>query len=432
MLRFLSCGESHGPTLMTILEGFPAGLPIDIDAVNEEMWRRQQGYGRGNRQKIEKDTAEIVGGIRHGITTGAPIGILIRNRDFENWLYVMSAKAIDTNGAEAAEQLEKKKIERFRPGHADLAGTLKFRHSDIRDVLERASARETAARVAVGAICQQLLQHFGITIASHVRQVGPVKSNIDKAMTAKEIEAAAMASEMFCLDPQATEAMKELIKELWQEGDSLGGVIEVVADGVPVGLGSYTQWDRRLDGQLAQALMSIQAMKAVEIGDGVDNSGRPGSQVHDAIFPSSGTKSALPFSRQTNHAGGIEGGMTNGSQLVVRAFMKPIPTMRKGLDSVNWPHFKADKAHYERSDVCAIAAASVVCKAMVCLVLANALVDKLAGDSIADMDAAIKEYRAYCQSPGGWGEQEVVPSPQGNGVNADREPEGNEDAVGEF
>jgi len=430
MLRFLSCGESHGPALMTILEGFPAGLPIDIDAVNEELWRRQQGYGRGNRQKIEKDTAELLGGIRHGITTGGPIGIIIRNRDFENWQYVMSVKALDTIRPEAAEQIEKKKIEKFRPGHADLAGTLKFRHSDIRDVLERASARETAARVAVGAICKQLLQYFGVTIASHVRQVGPVKSSVDQAMSAAEVERLAMASEMFCLDAAATEAMKDLIKDLWQEGDSLGGVIEVVADGLPVGLGSYTQWDRRLDGQLAQAVMSIQAMKAVEIGDGVANSGRPGSEVHDAIFPNSG-KSGLPFRRQTNHAGGIEGGMTNGDQLVVRAFMKPIPTMRKGLDSVNWPHFLADKAHYERSDVCAISAASVVCKAMVCLVLANALVDKFAGDSIADMEAAVKEYRNYCQSPGGWGQQEVV-APSGNGINTDKEPEGNEDAVGEF
>ena len=442
MLRFLSCGESHGPALVAVLDGMPAGLPIDIDAVNEELSRRQQGYGRGNRQKIEKDTAEFLGGLRHGITTGAPLAIMVRNRDFENWQYVMSARRLEGISAEAAEQLEKKKIERFRPGHADLAGTIKFRQKDIRDVLERASARETASRVAVGAVCKQLLEHFGVAIASHVLQVGEIKAfELSPNMSIKEISAIACQSELFCLDATAAEPMKELIKTAWQDGDSLGGVIEVIADGLPVGLGSYTQWDRRLDGQLAQAVMSIQAMKAVEIGDGFNNAGRPGSQVHDAIFPSDASHGPgegngvypdyLPFHRLTNHAGGVEGGMSNGSRLCLRIYMKPIPTMRRGLESVSFPEFQADRAHYERSDVCAIAAASVVCKAMVSFVLANAFLDKFGGDSLADLDAAFGEYKAYCRSAGAM-QTSRHDTPVADNVHADREPEGNEDAVGEF
>lgn len=255
---------------------------------------------------------------------------------------------------------------------------------------------------------------------------------LSQSMTLAEIQATARNSELFCLDLESSKRMKELIKIAWQEGDSLGGVVEVVCEGLPVGLGSYTQWDRRLDGQLAQALMSIQAMKAVEVGDGFRSASLPGSEVHDAIFPQD-SRLALPFQRKTNHAGGIEGGMTNGSRLCVRSYMKPIPTMRKGLDSVNFPGFQADKAHYERSDVCAIAAASVVCKAMVCLVLANALLDKFGGDSIADLEAAVGEYKIYCQSaPGTRIDEGHHPSNEREGAQTDREPEGNEDSVGEF
>ncbi|CAN5448133.1 chorismate synthase [soil metagenome] len=430
MLRFLTTGESHGPALVAVLEGMPAGLRLNIDQINEDMWRRQQGYGRGNRQKIEKDKAEIIGGVRHGITTGAPIAIMIRNRDFENWRHVMSVEPVDMSLPEVIEQFEKKIIERFRPGHADLAGTLKYRQADIRDVLERASARETASRVAAGGVCRQLLEVFGIKAASHVIQVGSVKANSKSTkMSVDEIDAKVVQSELFCLDDQATDAMKELIKSTWTEGDSLGGVIEVVVDGLPVGLGSYTQWDKRLDGQLAQAVMSIQAMKAVEIGDGVEASGEFGSRVHDPIYPTD-SKARYPFTRKTNHAGGLEGGMTNGERLCVRVYMKPIPTLRKGLDSLSFPEFEAQKAHYERSDVCAIAAASVVCRAMVCLVLANAMVDKFGGDSIADLKSSFLEYEKFCRNGEGKnGKHEHAAS---QSPSMDAEPEGNESALGEF
>jgi len=430
MLRFLSCGESHGPCLIAVLDGMPAGLPIDIEAVNLELAARQHGYGRGNRQKIEKDTAEILSGVRHGTTTGAPISMMVRNRDFENWQYVMASAKLGPLTDEAVEQIQKKKIERFRPGHADLAGTIKFHQKDIRDVLERASARETASRVAVGAVCKQLLAHFGVTAASHVLQVGSIRASVQShTMSTQEIERQVKDNELFCIDSNASEEMKDLIKTAWQEGESLGGVVEVVVDGLPVGLGSYTQWDKRLDGRLAQALMSIQAMKAVEIGDGFEGAGRPGSQVHDAIYPNGSEKSNLRFHRKTNHAGGIEGGMTNGDRVCVRIYMKPIPTMRKGLDSVSFPEFQADKAHYERSDVCAIAAASVVCKAMVCFVLADALLEKFGGDSVVELEAAINGYYSYCRSTGVEKSSQRITS---ENIQSDKEPEGNEDSVGEF
>jgi len=398
MLRFLTCGESHGPTLFSLLDGVPAGLPIKIDQINEDLWRRQQGYGRGNRQKIEKDTAEIVGGVRHGTTTGAPLGMLIRNRDFDNWCHVMSVEPVDLTSPEVLEQLGKKQIGKFRPGHADLAGTFKYRQKDIRDVLERASARETASRVAAGAIARQILNCLGIKVLSHVVQVGSIKAELkgNQQGSLDELDRLIMQSELFCADVDATEKMKELIKETWQAGDSLGGVVEVLCDGLPVGLGSYSQWDRKIDGQLAQAVMSIQAMKAVEIGDGIACAGTYGSNVHDALFPSS---SGLPFQRKTNRAGGVEGGMTNGERLCVRAFMKPIPTMRNGLESISYPSLQADRAHYERSDVCAIAAASVVCRAMVSIVLANAVLDKFGGDNMTDIQSAFNSYVRFCQTP---------------------------------
>jgi chorismate synthase len=453
MLRFLTCGESHGPTLFSLLDGVPAGLTLQIDQINEDLWRRQQGYGRGNRQKIEKDTAEIVGGVRHGITTGAPLGMLIRNRDFANWEHVMSVTPVDLNSTEVQEQLEKKLIGKFRPGHADLAGTLKYRQHDIRDVLERASARETASRVAAGAVAKQILGALGIKIMSHVIQVGPVKAAPQNSESLEKLEQSVLTSDLFCADPEATEKMKELIKETWQAGDSLGGVLEVLADGLPVGLGSYTQWDRKIDGQLAQAVMSIQAMKAVEIGDGFAGAGTYGSNVHDALYPSDENGTAdtgLPFTRKTNHAGGIEGGMTNGDRLVVRVFMKPIPTMRNGLESISFPEYEADRAHYERSDVCAIAAASVVCRAMVSLVLANAILDKFGGDTISDIKAAFDNYVSFCKAP--QNKNGITAETNGtsdlNGVNREEyktnttddkltgsnmlEPTGSEDAVGEF
>ena len=398
MLRFLTSGESHGQTLVAILDGVPAGLALDLERLDEALRSRQQGYGRGARQKIETDSADIVGGVRHGITTGAPLSLLVRNRDWDNWRHVMSIGPIDLKAPEVIEQLKKKEINRFRPGHADLAGTLKFRQLDIRNVLERASARETAARVAVGAICEQLLERFGATLASHVIKVGDVASEFDPSqMPLVELRSKTAASEMFCVDDDATEKMKTTIKAAWQEGDSLGGVVEVLCDGLPVGLGSYTQWDEKLDGQLAQALMSIQAIKAVEVGDGVQSASLPGSLVHDAIFASENGN--LPFTRKTNHAGGIEGGMTNGARLKVRAYMKPIPTLRKGLPSISFPEYRSDTAHYERSDVCAVPAASVVAKAMVSFVLARALLNKFGGDTVRDTELAIENYNQHCRKP---------------------------------
>lgn len=395
--------------LVAILDGIPAGLAIEVDRINEELRRRQQGYGRGNRQKIETDTVEFTGGVRHGVTTGAPLAILVRNRDWDNWRHVMSVQKIDFADPEVREQLGKKEIGRFRPGHADLSGTLKFRQKDIRDVLERASARETAARVAVGAVCGQLLQALGARMVSHVVQVGKitgieakaetaVAANID-AMSLDELERKVLDSEMFCADPVATESMKEHVRSAWQDGDSLGGVVEVLCDGLPIGLGSYTQWDEKIDGQIAQAVMSIQAIKAVAIGDGVNAATRPGSEVHDALYPSENGSPGLPFVRKTNRAGGIEGGMTNGSRLVVRAYMKPIPTLRKGLPSLSFPEYAAETAHYERSDVCAVPAASVVVKAMVSFAVARAMLNKFGGDNMVDITAALEKYKQYCAKP---------------------------------
>lgn len=404
MLRFLTSGESHGQALVAVLDGMPAGLAVDIDKVNHELWRRQQGYGRGARQKIETDRANILGGVRHGTTTGAPLAVLIENKDWDNWKHVMSIAQIDRQDPDVLAQLEKKAITRFRPGHADLPGTLKFRQQDIRDVLERASARETAARVAVGALCQQLLEGVGITMSAHVVQVGPIKAEpLADNFSLSELDRLLAESEMFCADASAEESMKALIKSTWQEGDSLGGVVEVLADGLPVGLGTYTQWDGKLDGQLAQALMSVQAIKAVEVGDGVENAGKPGSAVHDPIVVPDGSPQpqGLPFRRTSNHAGGIEGGMTNGERLRIKAYMKPIPTLRKGLPSVSYPDFQQDTAHFERSDVCAISAASVVCKAMVAFVLARALIDKFGGDTVTDMKLSIGEYTKHCRQPAG-------------------------------
>lgn len=397
MLRFLTSGESHGKALIAFLEGLPAGLAIDLDKINEELGRRQKGYGRSNRQKIETDRAQIISGIRHGITTGAPIALLIANKDFENWQNVMSVQALEGMSEEASIEFEKKAIKRFRPGHADLSGTIKYRHKDIRDVLERSSARETASRVAVGAFCEQLLNSFSVRTLGHVVQICDVKSSKNQnSMSFDEIEEQSKSSELFCVDDAAALLMKDRINEAWQSGDTLGGVVEIIAEGLPVGLGSYTQWDRKLDGQLAQALMSVQAIKAVELGDAIKNAGGLGSVAHDPLYPVK-PGSPYPFERRTNHAGGLEGGMTNGERVVVRAYMKPIPTLRDGLDSLSFPEFAADKAHYERSDVCAVPAAAIACKAMVNIVLAQAFLDKFGGDSMSDVQASVEDYRKYCR-----------------------------------
>ncbi|MBU6450291.1 MAG: chorismate synthase [Cyanobacteria bacterium REEB67] len=401
MLRLLTAGESHGKALVSILDGFPAGLKVDLDRVNEELRLRQGGYGRSGRQKIETDQVEMLGGLRHGITSGAPLAYTIPNRDNQNWLYVMKVRPLDeaeVGSEESLAQHQSKKIDRFRPGHADYAGLIKYAQRDVRDVLERSSARETASRVAAGAFCREMLRALDVRVTSHVVQIGAAASTMDLSnLSLDEIEAKCRISEVFCADETASQAMKEEILQAQKDGDSLGGVVEVLIDNLPVGLGSYTQWDRRLDGLLAQALMSIQAMKAVEVGDGFKAAAMRGSAVHDAMYPAdNGHK--LPVKRLTNHAGGVEGGMTNGERLIVRAYMKPIPTIKQGLPSVGFPAFEADRAHYERSDVCAVSAASVVARAMVCLTVANLFTDKFAADSMGELSNSVRAYRDSCQS----------------------------------
>ncbi len=397
MFRFYTSGESHGKGIFAFVEGVPAGLKVNLANINSELARRQGGYGRSSRQKLETDEAVVLSGVRHGITSGAPITLLVNNRESENWTYVMSTNEVDMTNKDVIAQMEAKAIKRFRPGHADLSGTIKFHQRDIRDVLERSSARETAVRVAAGALCQQLLSSLGIQSTAHVLQIGDIKIKKESQnISIDEIDKLAQAADLLCIDNDAAEEMKTLINKTWQEGDTLGGVVEVIVEGLPVGLGSYTQWDLKLDGKLAQAIMSVQAVKAVEMGDGINSSVKPGSLCHDAIFPDE--NSSLPFKRKTNHAGGLEGGMTNGERLVVRAYMKPLPTLRNGLESLSFPEFTEETGHYERSDVCAVSACAVVCKAMVNIILTSTLLDKFGGDSIVDLENAVKQYREYCRT----------------------------------
>lgn len=404
MLRFLSAGESHGEALTCILDGFPAGLPVNIEQIDAQLALRQQGYGRSSRQNIESDQVRILSGIRYGITTGGPIAFLIKNKDHVNWQPVMSTTAPAEITAAEQQLIKQKHIDKFRPGHADLPGLLKYKHKDIRNVLERASARETATRVAAGALCKQMLSALNIETLAFVSGIGTVDLNLDcEQANLGELRQKVLASSLFCPDPHDTASMRDEIKQAWQDGDSLGGTIEFIAEGLPVGLGSYTQWDEKLDGLLAQAIMSINAIKAIEFGQGIRSAKTPGSSIHDAILPSKTNdrkSTGLPFHRPTNNAGGLEGGMTNGSRLVLRAFMKPIPTLRKGLPSLSYPDFQATTAHYERSDVCAVPAASVVVEAMACFVLSQALLKKFGADNFGDLANAVAHYRSWCQSLG--------------------------------
>ena len=380
MLRFLTAGESHGQALVTIIEGVPAGLVVDFDRVTQELRRRQLGYGRGQRMAIESDRAEVLSGIRKGRTTGAPVALLIRNRDWANWQATMHVEAEMPAGAPGAKRAP---VVRPRPGHADLAGALKFDHEDIRDVLERASARETAARTAAGAIARQILQAVGIDVAGHVTGIGGVTLPPGMPVPFEAIRAIDQEGPLRVVDPALERQMMEAIDRAKEAGDTLGGSFEIVARGVPAGLGSFTQWDRKLDGRLAQALMSIHAIKAVAIGDGVDGARRPGSTVHDEIVvnPSPGPDD-IGIARPTNRAGGLEGGVTNGEEVRLTGYMKPISTLMKPLRSVDLTTLEDAPAAIERSDTCAVSAAAVVGEAMVCLVLADALLDRFGGDSI--------------------------------------------------
>jgi len=388
MLRFLTAGESHGQGLVTILEGLPAGLAIDTDAMTIELRRRQGGYGRGRRMAIESDRAEVLSGVRRGRTTGAPVALLVRNKDWDNWQNTMHVEPQAPEGATGANRAA---VVRPRPGHADLAGALKYDHDDIRDVLERASARETAARVAAGAIARQLLAAIGCELTSHITGISQVTMAAGTHVTFEACRAMDLEAPLRCTDPALEQQMIAVIDAAKAAGDTLGGSFEVIARNVPVGLGSYVQWDRKLDGRLAQALMSIPAIKAVAIGEGVDGARRPGSQVHDEIVADATAAAAgRPIlKRPTNRAGGLEGGVTNGEELRVTGFMKPIATLMKPLRSVDLQTLEESPAAIERSDVCAVPAAAVVAEAMVALVLADALLERFGGDSMADLVARV-------------------------------------------
>ena len=379
MLRFLTAGESHGQGLVMTIDGVPAGLQLDIDALNHQLKRRQGGYGRGRRMQIESDRAEIWAGVRHGRTTGAPIALLIRNRDWVNWQQTMYVESTMPEGATGARRAD---VTRPRPGHADYAGALKYGHDDIRDVLERASARETAARVAAGSLARQLLAQFDIQLASHVSAIGDIVVPSDRLVTFAEAAALPDDGPLRCTNEALQTQMMAAIDAAKEAGDTLGGAFEVIATGMPPGLGSYVQWDRKLDGRLAQALMCIHAIKAVGIGIGPEVAVRPGSRVHDEILPPRARASVV---RPTNNAGGLEGGVTNGEDVRITGFMKPIATLMTPLRSVDLNTLAEAPAAIERSDVCAVPAAAVVGEAMVAFVLADAFLEKFGGDSVDEI-----------------------------------------------
>jgi chorismate synthase len=377
MIRFSTAGESHGEALIALISGLPAGVPVDLEFINRELWRRQQGYGRGGRMKIETDKAHILSGVRHGKTIGSPIAIELVNRDWKNWEEKLPVEAGDPAKHQA--------VASPRPGHADLAGALKYNFPDARYVLERASARESAARVAAGALAKLLLRALGIEVASHVIRVGHVE--LDRTAAWEEIAAVALRDEIVlsCVDAATEARMKEEVEEVSRTGDTVGGVFEVVVHGVPAGLGTYANWDERLDGLLAWSVMSLQAVKAVEIGRGITAAESFGSQVHDPIHYSAQPKEPTRFVRPQNNAGGIEGGVSNGEEIVVRGYLKPISTLRRPLESVRFDTREATSASYERSDICVVPAAGVAAEAMVALTVAGLAQQKFGGDSLVEM-----------------------------------------------
>ena len=383
-IRFLTSGESHGKALNTIIEGVPAGINIDINCINKELQRRQIGYGRGGRMLIEKDTATILSGVRHGKTTGSPICLEITNKDFENWIIPMSTENVEQT-KENIELIESKKITNVRPGHADFAGALKYNHTDVRNILERSSARETTTRVATGAIAKSILKEFDIEGISFVNQIGTIKTETPKNIFnyKDEIE----NNNLRTLNNSIYEEMKKEIDKAKEAGDTLGGAFEVIFKNVPVGLGSHVHWDRKIDGLIAQAVMSIPAVKSVEIGLGKDVAQTLGSNTHDEIFVENGK-----YIRKTNNAGGIESGITNGEDIVVKVAMKAIPTMKKPLNSIQIDTKEQVQAHFERSDTCAVAACAVVAESMIAIVLANAFIEKFSGDSIDEIKTNYQSY----------------------------------------
>lgn len=386
----MTAGESHGQGLLAILEGMVAGLELSEEYIRRDLVRRQSGYGRSERMKLEADEARIVSGVRHGYTMGSPIGLMLANRVWQEWQEVMSTSPV---------AVEVPPLTAPRPGHADLAGAIKYGLKDIRPVLERASARETAARVAVGAIARRFLEEFGIAIHSHTVNIGGHESRVCGRIDWRGVE----RSPLRCADPEAEKAMLAAIDRARADGDTLGGIFEVVANGVPIGLGSYVQWDRRLDARIAAAIMSINAVKGVEIGSGFSLAGVPGSQAHDVIRLARGRRGAYPWRRATNFAGGIEGGISNGEPIVVRAVVKPIATLGKPLPTVDLQSGRATKAHYERSDICVVPAAGVVGEAMLAIVLADAILEKFGGDNLRE---TLENYRNYLSSISVYGHEQ--------------------------
>ncbi|MBM3238147.1 chorismate synthase [Candidatus Poribacteria bacterium] len=391
MLSFLTAGESHGKCLTAILVGVPAGLPLLASDIDSELKRRQAGYGRGGRMKIESDRVEITAGVRDGVTLGSPISLTIQNQDWENWQKIMSP--------DPGAVMDRETVTRPRPGHADLAGGIKYNHKDLRNVLERASARETAARVAIGAVAKRLLKEFSIYIISFVVEIGGIQAKIEdiaindiEKKDKQDLDLSFDNSPLRCPDSEAEQKMMKAIDDAGQNGDTLGGIVEIIATGVPVGLGTYAQWDRRLDTRLAGAVMGIPAIKGVEIGLGFEAARRLGSQVHDEIKYDDMEKR---FYRPTNNAGGIEGGISNGEPIVIRAAMKSIPSLRRPLQSVDFISKKPFEATKERADVCAVPAAGVVAEAVVAIELANAMIEKFGGDSLSEMRRNFEAYAEY-------------------------------------
>ncbi len=387
--RFTTAGESHGPELTVIVTGMPAGVPLRREKIDEQMKRRQAGYGRGGRMKIESDVAEVTSGVRSGTTLGSPISMTIVNRDFDNWRGAMGVWEADPA------EMHKRRVRAPRPGHVDLAGGMKYDQTDLRNVLERASARETAGRVAAGAIAAELLAQFGIEVRSCVVAIGG-EGDRDYAPSWPEFESIEAGSELRALPPDVEPGMKRAIDAAKEAGETLGGVIVTIARGVPVGLGSFVQWNEKLDGRIAQAILSIHAVKAVSIGDGIAASQRAGSEVHDAIY----RNDERGYHRTTNRAGGLEGGVTNGEDIVVRAFMKPISTTRRGLPSVDIETGEEHRSQWERSDVTAVPACGVICEAMLAITLADAMREKFGGDSLSEMK---RNYESYLAQVGRWG-----------------------------
>ena len=393
MLRFSTAGESHGEALVALVSGLPAGIPVDQARLDRELWRRQQGYGRGGRMRIEQDRAHILSGVRHGKTIGSPVAMTLANNDWKNWEEILPVGAGDAE--------KHKAVKSPRPGHADLPGSLKYDFADARYVLERASARESAARVACGAIAKMLLAELGIEVGSHVLRVGAAELGREAAWP--EIAAANAREEILlnCVDAEAEARMKAAVDQALRTGDTIGGVFEVVVHGLPPGVGTHVNWDERMDGLLAQAVMSLQAVKAVELGRGVTAAQSMGSAVHDAIAyeqgeaePEDGGAKFTRFSRESNNAGGLEGGISNGEDVVVRGYLKPISTLRRPLASVSFETRESVKAAYERSDVCVVPAAGVAAEAMVALTVARLVIDKFGGDSLRELK---RNYAGYCE-----------------------------------